>query len=61
MRMFSLKNIDDSRFGQPTSGTNKNIKSTKSIQFKEKSEIFYLINNEQKENFNECCVIMWLG
>ncbi len=52
MRMFSLKNIDDNKFGQSLTGTNKNIKSTKSIQFKDKSEIFYLTNDEQKENFN---------
>ncbi len=55
--MFSLKNIDE-RIGQQPA-TNKNIKSTKSIQFRDTSEIFYVINNEQKENFNECCAIMW--
>ncbi len=55
--MFSLKNIDERTGQQPV--TNKNIKSTKSIQFRDTSEIFYVINNEQKENFNECCAIMW--
>jgi hypothetical protein len=34
MRMFSLKNIDENRFGLTSSVTSKTIRSTKSIQFK---------------------------